>query len=72
MTKIAFALSQETDVTLQVFDVRGQLVETLVDRTMTAGEHTVVWEASNAASGIYFYRIITPGYTETRKMTVLK
>ncbi|MFH1841624.1 MAG: S8 family serine peptidase [bacterium] len=72
MTSIEFGLPRETSVRLRVFDVRGQLVATLVDETLGAGMHSMVWDARDAASGIYFYQLETPGFTETRKMMLLK
>ena len=70
--KRAFALLRETRVRLQVYDVRGQVVATLVDEVRSAGRHEVVWDARGAASGVYFYRIETPEFDATRKMILLK
>jgi PKD repeat protein len=72
MTRIQFNVPRESSVRLRVYNVRGQVVETLVDRSMSAGEHFVTWDASNHASGVYFYRIEAPGFTETHKMIMLK
>jgi hypothetical protein len=72
MTEIGFAVPRDAHVVLRVFNVRGQVVETLVDRTVSAGEHFVTWNAARHASGVYFYRIEAPGFTETRKMIMLK
>jgi flagellar hook assembly protein FlgD len=64
-------------VTLQVFDIRGRLVKTLVDGYRNEGQKEVVWDGSNeagnvVATGTYFYRLIAPGFTQTRKMVLLK
>jgi len=60
-----------------VFNVLGQSVRTLADRTFEAGFPTVSWDGtmengSPAASGVYFYRITTKRFTDIKKMTLLK
>lgn len=72
VTEIQFALSAAGRVSLQVFNAAGQVAATLTDEYMQAGRHTVVWDASRFASGIYLYRLTAPGYSETRKMVLIK
>ncbi len=71
-TTISFALPDEAQVKLEVFNIMGQKVTTLVDGYLDAGEHSVTWDASGVASGIYFYRIETDEFVESRKMVLLK
>jgi len=71
-TEISFGLPSAGHVLLEVYNIRGQLVEVLADRTYSAGEHTVTWDATGKASGMYFYRITTDAFTESRKMLLLK
>jgi len=52
--------------------VTGQLVTTLVDRSLEAGEHTFNWDASKLASGMYVYRLETWQTMQIRKMMLLK
>ena len=64
-------------VRLQIFDVAGRLVRTLVDGMETPGEKRVTWDGRNSrgshvATGVYFYRMDAPGFTKTRKMVLLK
>jgi fibronectin type 3 domain-containing protein len=64
-------------VTLAVYDVGGRLVRTLVDGVETPGEKTVSWDGHDSdgrtvASGVYFYRLTSTSYTETRKMLLMK
>jgi len=64
-------------VTLQIFDVSGRLVRTLVDGRQTPGSKSVVWNGTNdrgqgVASGIYFYRMTAPQFLSTRKMVLLQ
>lgn len=72
VTRISFFVPTEGFVELDVFDVRGALVERLVARVVGAGDHLVEWDANSAPSGVYFYRIQAGNYTETRKMILLK
>jgi hypothetical protein len=71
-TDISFALPNAGQVRLTVYNVLGQEVETLVDRHMEAGNHTVTWQAANYSSGVYFYRLNAERFTQTLKMMLLK
>jgi len=64
-------------VTLQVFNLLGQLVKTLVDEQLPAGQHSVVWDGTDkygdhAASGIYLYRLRVGDDSQAKKMMLLK
>ena len=71
-TVISFTLSTDSDVRLDVYDVLGRRVATLVDDLLPAGEHHVSWDAIGAASGIYFARLVTPEGMMTRKMVLVR
>jgi hypothetical protein len=71
-TSINYALKTSSHVKLQVFDVTGQLVETLVDDFLGAGNYRVTFEAGNLASGIYLYRMQAGGNVITNRMLLLK
>ena len=76
-TTIAFSLPAAGKVKLQVFDVRGRLVRTLLDEQRAAGAHTVIWngrdqQGAAAASGMYLYRLQAGGQTQQRPMMLLK
>jgi hypothetical protein len=71
-TNIAFALKQAADVSLEVFDVTGQKVATLVSGRQAAGDYNVVFDASNQASGVYFYKLTANNFTTTKKMVLMK
>ena len=71
-TTISFNLEKNGKVTLKVYNILGQVVDILIDREMKEGEHKIVWEKQNVASGIYFYKLSANGKTKTRKMLLLK
>ncbi len=71
-TTISFTMPEESHVKLEIFNITGQKVETLVNGTVSAGVHSVIWDGTDVASGIYFYRIETDEFIETKKMVLLK
>ncbi|NBW94867.1 MAG: T9SS C-terminal target domain-containing protein, partial [Bacteroidetes bacterium] len=73
-TSIAFTIPNATPVQLDVFNVLGQRVATLVNgQTMPAGQHTVSFDASDLTSGMYIYRLQAgTGFSQTRTMMLLK
>jgi methionine-rich copper-binding protein CopC len=76
-TEIPFSLPVNSEVQLDIFNVLGQKVTTLVAGEMPAGEHVVTWDGtsddgSSVSSGVYFYRISASDFHETRKMMMLK
>ena len=71
-TVISFRLPERSDVTLEVYDLLGRRVATLVDDQFSAGTYQVNWDATEQASGVYIYRLESGGYAETRQMTLIK
>lgn len=71
-TNITFSLPQTGEVSVQVFDLLGKHVSTLVDGTLTAGEHSVRFDGSGLSSGIYIYLIDTGNTRLVRKMVLVK
>ncbi len=71
-TLIRFALPQASDVRLEIFNILGQRVTTLVDGKLKAGIYGIRWDAARVASGIYFSRISSNGTAKTQQMTLLK
>jgi PKD repeat protein len=72
MTEIKFNLPRSSNVMLKIYNVRGQVVTTLASGSMAAGPHAVTWDARQHPSGVYFYRLETPDFSETKKMIMLK
>src|SRR6056297_694411 len=71
-TTIQFGLPETGNVSLEVFDMTGRRVATLVNESKTAGWHTVTFDASNLASGMYIYRIQSGEFITTRKLILVK
>ena len=77
-TKIRYSIQNESLVNLTIYNSLGELIETLVNNQQSAGNYEVIWNASNLASGIYFYRMETTGidgkdnFKAINKMQLLK
>ena len=71
-TTIPFSLKSAQHVRLEIFDLTGKHIQDLLSSTLSAGNHTVVWDARHVASGVYLYRLTTDQITMTRKMVLVK
>ena len=71
-TTIEFGLGARSLVSLDVFNVIGQRVRTLVDGTFEAGNHSVSFDGRGLSSGVYFYRLTSPRWVQTRMMAMVK
>lgn len=71
-TTIRFGISKSSHVSLKVYDLLGQEIETLVNEKLSAGEFVVNWNAGGHPSGVYFYRIQAGDFVLTKKTILLK
>ncbi len=71
-TTINFTIPQAGRVNVDVYNVAGQKVDTLVNDSMEAGNHTVTFDGANLAAGVYFYTVKAGEFSRTMKMTLLK
>jgi len=76
-TRIEFDLPNPSPVRLQILDVGGRLVQTLVDGELIAGRHRCTWDGRTAAGvhadcGVYFYRLEVGGLRQARQLLLLK
>lgn len=76
-TTIQYSLLQESKVELNIYNIKGQKVKTLVNETLESGNHTVIWNGTDnngksVSSGIYFYKMKTDNHEETKKMILMK
>jgi hypothetical protein len=76
-TKIEFTLPRAGQVELKIYNVRGELVKTLLNENMDATTHSVIWDGRNStgqsvSSGVYFYSLKAGSYEKMEKMTLVK
>lgn len=76
-TTISFSLDTAVPVRLEIYNLRGQLVQRLVDESKAAGTHSVVWDGTDlsgepVSSGLYYYKLTGGKYSSTRKMILMK
>jgi hypothetical protein len=71
-TRIRYSVPERTFVTIRVYNALGAQVAIVDEGDRAAGEHEVVFEATGLASGLYFFRLQSAGFAETRKMIVLR
>jgi len=72
MTKIKFDVAKVSNVNITVFDVLGRHITTLINEKLEAGTYETEWNANNVPGGVYFYRIETENFSETKKMLMVK
>ena len=70
-TTINFSLKSDSDVLLQIYNIKGQLIETLINENKHAGYHNIEWNAKDISSGIYLYKLNVNGKTEAVKKCLL-
>lgn len=71
-TSIHYAIPRDSQVKLEIFDILGARVLTVVDNPQTAGYYTVTFDASNLSTGVYFYRLSAGDFSQVKKMMLLK
>jgi hypothetical protein len=71
-TKINFSIPKSNMVDLRVYDVLGREVAVLVNSNVVAGNHSVSFDASSLATGVYFYTLVSGDFRETKKMLLVK
>ncbi len=71
-TKITFALARDALTSLTIYNIKGQLVDTVISRKMNAGGHEVEWNAAGFPSGLYIYRLRIEGMSYSKKLLLIK
>jgi hypothetical protein len=76
-TAIRYAIAADAEVSLKIYDVTGALVKILVNESVEAGYHSVLWDGTNetgntVANGVYFYRLTAGDFNQSRKLVVLR
>ena len=71
-TVVQFKINQVSHVSLKILDALGREVATLINEELDQGVYQKIWDARGSPSGTYFYRLVTPEHTETKKMVLIK
>ena len=71
-TVIKYSIENQSEVSLQIFNINGQLVETLLHQNQESGYHEVIWDATNYSSGVYIARLTSGDSIQNQKLTLLK
>jgi len=71
-TRIIYGLPQAAEVTLEVYDITGKKIQTLVRSRQQAGYHDITWNAQNVSSGMYILQIQAGYFTSTKKVVLMK
>lgn len=72
ITNITFNITKSSHARLGIFDLNGKNVESLLNSSLSPGEYKVQWNAANYSSGVYYYRLTTENFSETKKMILIK
>jgi hypothetical protein len=71
-TTIQYSLPERAIVSIDIYDILGRRIETIVEGMKPAGNHQATWAAGDQPSGVYFYRIQAGGFVETKRCVLLK
>lgn len=71
-TTIVYELAQKSDVIIDMYDILGRRIETLISQNQPAGLHSIIWNASDLASGIYFYKMRAGNIVQSRRCLLIK
>ena len=71
-TTISFITGKRSNVTVKIYDLLGQFVETLFNGTLSSGNHSLIWHASNQSSGVYLCVATSDGTTKSTKIVLIR
>ena len=71
-TSISFSIPEQSQTSLKVYDIKGNLISTLLNQTMNVGHHQVEWNGENLSSGTYFIRINSGEFSDVKKVVLVK
>ena len=72
VTAISYQIPHPGIIKIKIFNIKGQLIKTLINEFQSAGKHSIIWDAKKQSSGVYMYRIIAGATTQTGKCLLLK
>ena len=71
-TSISFSIPKHSQTSIKVFDIKGNLISTLLNESMNVGHHQIEWNANGFPSGVYFVKLDADEFTQTQKMMLVK
>ncbi len=71
-TTIRFSVEKSNLLSLRIYDITGKLVETLVNKTLSAGEYEIIWNASSHPSGVYYVQLVSGNNVQSEKVLLMK
>ena len=72
MTNIEYYIPESNSVKVSVFDVMGRQIDILQDGFKNSGYHSIIWDATNQASGVYYIQVTSNGQVQSQKVMLLK
>ena len=69
---IPYQLPEPTRTSLNIYDITGKLIHTVIHTKQAPGYHSIVWDAKDTPNGIYFYKLETPSFTQSKKLIILR
>jgi flagellar hook assembly protein FlgD len=71
-TSISYSLTDNNQVRVEIYNINGKLVETLVNEYQTAGLHQIMWNAAGQSSGVYFIKVTAQNLSKMQKVVYIK
>jgi hypothetical protein len=71
-TSISFSIPEQSQTSLKVYDIKGNLISTLLNQTLNVGHHQIEWNGENLSSGTYFIRINSGEFSDVKKVVLVK
>ena len=72
VTSVNFTLPIESEISLEVYNLQGRMVELLASGNMQPGQHSITWNADSHSSGVYFVKMVAGDYVSTQKLMLIK
>ena len=71
-TSILFSIPKQSQTSIKVYDIKGNLISTLLNEPLNIGHHQIEWNAEGYPSGLYFVKMIANSFTKTQKLMLIK
>ncbi|MFI5144080.1 MAG: T9SS type A sorting domain-containing protein [Ignavibacteria bacterium] len=71
-TKISFGIPKTSNTKLKIYDITGREVSELINKDLEVGNYTIIWDARDFANGVYFYKLESGDFVQTKKMVLIK